>query len=135
MRPEERNAQVSYIDTQRHGQHKATIVAKVDDRRIRFDWYCTRHFEQRCKEGHLAMEDVLLILDLGLCIHKGQYNMYALSKQMAHELKLDAEYQRLHGWVVIGSSDGALITCFKTNDGYGTIKKKRILYDHRRHPH
>jgi hypothetical protein len=135
MRPQERNASVSYINTRRQGQHKATLIAKVDEQRIRVDWECTDHFEQRCKEGGLSIQDALLIIDLGLCIPKGHYNLYAISRQMAHELNLDTEFQRLQGWVVVESADGALVTCYKTHDAYGTIKKKRILYDHRRHPH
>lgn len=135
MRPLERKVEVFYTDTRRHGQHKATIVAQVNDQRIRLNWNCTHHFEQRCKEGGLTVKDALLIIDLGLCVPKGEYNLYALSRQMAHELNLDAEYHRLHGWVVVESADGALITCYRTHDAYGAIKKKRILYDHRRHPH
>ena len=98
MRLEERNSEVRYLTSAQHGMHLATIYAMVENCGYRFSWRCSKHFEKRCKECGLSIEDALFIIDLRILIPKGGYNLYAISRQLTHQLDMDAEYHRLLGW-------------------------------------
>ena len=110
----------------------AVLEAEMPDRKYQFCWPCTQHFQDRCKERGLALEDALLVLDLGDQVTKDGYQLYSISRQLARELGLMDKYRKLMGWVLVESQDGVLVTCFHSGDAHRTIKKK-VLSDRIHH--
>jgi hypothetical protein len=113
----------------------AVLEAEMPDRSFQFSWPCTQHFQDRCKERGLTLEDALLVLDLGHQVTKDGYQLYSISRQLARGLGLMDKYRKLMGWVVVESLDGVLVTCFHSCNAHRTIKKKKVLSDWLHHPH
>jgi hypothetical protein len=87
----------------------------------------TRHFEDRAFERGLSpdVEDFILTWGEEIEARDSASYLTVLRRQLPGEVRWSRVARRAEGWVLVVSTSGAILTCYRLRDAWKTLRRRR----------
>lgn len=93
----------------------------------------TQHYKARACERALRSDVEEFLMTWGTETRAaGATHITLVRRDLPSDLQDSEEAARAEGWVIVAGDDGALVTCYRRNDAWRFVRRKRQMRPRRR---